>query len=274
MSTDTRTPGHPADGAGYTLDVSAVPPVPLARLVEVEARKVVDTRAGFWFGLGVLGLVTLAVVLGGLFFEDTGQTYETLLSVAGGTLGYFLPVLVMLLVTSEWSQRTGLSTFTLEPRRSRIVVAKLIAGFAFSAVGVIYAVVLAAVGVLLSPVNGGGMDWSLGVAPVRSLVLSTVISVLVAFALAMLVRNSPAAIVGYFLYTLVLPGVAAVLGELISGLKSVIPWIEFNTAQGPLFADDMSPTGEQWAQLVVSGTIWLVIPFVLGLTRLLRAEVK
>ena len=45
-------------------------------------------------------------------------------------LGYFLPILIIMLVTSEASQRNGLVTFTLEPRRSRVVVAKFIAGVA------------------------------------------------------------------------------------------------------------------------------------------------
>ena len=31
-----------------------------------------------------------------------------------------------MLVTSEWSQRTALVTFTLEPRRSRVVLAELV----------------------------------------------------------------------------------------------------------------------------------------------------
>ena len=33
-------------------------------------------------------------------------------------------------------------------------------------------------------------------------------------------------------------------------------------------------TGKDWAQLLVPGFIWLVIPVALGLWRILRAEVK
>jgi hypothetical protein len=33
-------------------------------------------------------------------------------------------------------------------------------------------------------------------------------------------------------------------------------------------------TGERWGQLVVSGVIWLVVPLVIGLWRIRRAEVK
>ena len=39
-----------------------------------------------------------------------------------------MPVVGILLVTSEWSQRTAMITFTLVPHRSRVLVAKLLAG--------------------------------------------------------------------------------------------------------------------------------------------------
>ena len=53
---------------------------------------------------------------------------QALIGVSGAVLGYFLPVLLILMVTSEWSQRTGLTTFTLEPHRGRVVGAKFVAG--------------------------------------------------------------------------------------------------------------------------------------------------
>lgn len=42
-------------------------------------------------------------------------------------MGIFLPVIGIIAVTGEWSQRTALTTFTLVPRRWRIVVAKIVA---------------------------------------------------------------------------------------------------------------------------------------------------
>ena len=33
-------------------------------------------------------------------------------------------------------------------------------------------------------------------------------------------------------------------------------------------------SGEQWAQLGTSTLIWVVLPFVVGMVRVLRAEVK
>jgi ABC-2 type transport system permease protein len=37
---------------------------------------------------------------------------------------------------------------------------------------------------------------------------------------------------------------------------------------------DYTPTAEEWAQIATSGTIWLVVPLVLGIARLLRIEFK
>ncbi len=89
-----------------------------------------------------------------------------------------------------------------------------------------------------------------------------------------LLMNTPAAIVGYFVYSLILPIAVGILSSLSSGFEKVAPWVEFNTAQTPLFTGDFTPTGEQWAQIATSGVIWLVIPLALGIARLLRIEFK
>ena len=65
--------------------------------------------------------------------------------------------------------------------------------------------------------------------------------------------NTPAAIVAYFAYSLILPIAVGILGSLSQGFEDAAPWFEFNTAQTPLFSGDYTPTGEQWAQIVVSG---------------------
>jgi hypothetical protein len=54
--------------------------------------------------------------------------------------------------------------------------------------------------------------------------------------------------------------------------EKIQPWIDFNDAQGPLV--DATMTGKDWAQFGVSGFIWLVLPFAIGVWRVLRAEVK
>jgi ABC-2 type transport system permease protein len=49
--------------------------------------------------------------------------------------------------------------------------------------------------------------------------------------------------------------------------------VDFNWAQGAL-TDGSSMTGDQWAQLGVTGIFWLVIPLAVGVRMVLRSEVK
>ena len=98
----------------------------LARLASVELRKSADTRAGFWLMLVIALLAAAVVVLQAVFGEDIERNLEPLLSPPSRSSSVILPVLGILLVTSEWSQRTGLTTFALVPQRERVIVAKVI----------------------------------------------------------------------------------------------------------------------------------------------------
>ena len=182
---------------------------------------------------------------------------------------------MILLVTSEWTQRTGLTTFALEPRRPRIVAAKLLAGLGLAVGAFVIAAVVAAVGTarVTGQRRGGGLGPRAG-DQLQSFLVTGLIGVLIGFMLATLLRNSAAAIVGYFVYTFALPTVVGVLAFLIDWFEPIAPWVEFNTAQTPLITGDYQATGEEWAQIAVSGTIWLVIPLAFGIWRIMRAEVK
>lgn len=263
-----------ADVSG-TIDLGSASPVPLSRLARVELRKALDTRAGRWFTVSILALVLAVQVIYAFAAPDDAKDYGDFLGVAGGVLGYFMPILVIMLVTSEASQRNGLVTFTLEPRRPRVVVAKFLAGFALAIGVMVLAAGLAVVGTLVGGATGASPEWAVdGNLLFNGFVLANVVGVLVGFAIATLLMNTAAAIVAYFAYTLILPIAVGILGSLSSGFADVAPWIEFNTAQTPLFTGDYTPTGEEWAQIAVSGTIWLVVPLVLGIARLLRIEFK
>ena len=261
--------------APMTIDVGSTQQVPMGRLAQVEVRKALDTRAGRWFTISILALVLVVQVIYAFTAPDDAKGYGDFLSIAGAVLGYFLPVLIIMLVTSEVSQRTGLVTFTLEPRRSRVVVAKFLAGFALAVVVMVLAALIAVAGALVGIASGAEAEWSVdGNLFFNGFVLANAIGVLIGFAIATLLMNTPGAIVGYFAYSLILPIAVGILGTLSSGFADVAPWIELNTAQTPLFTGDYTPTGEEWAQIAVSGFIWLVIPLVLGIRRLLRIEFK
>ena len=267
MSTTTAAP--------IPIDVTATAQVPMSRLAAVEFCKALDTRAGRWFAGSIVGVCLAAMIILGLALNEGDKNYLDLLQIAGAILGSFLPILIVMLVTGESGQRTGLVTFTLEPRRSRVVVAKFLAGIALEVCVMLLAALTAAIGTFIGTLDGSTTDWSLdGNLVFNGFVLANLIGIFIGFAIGMLLMNTAAGIVTYFVYSLILPTVVGFLGYLSEGFEELTPWIEFNTAQIPLFEGDYIPTGEEWAQLATAGTIWLIIPLFLGIRRLLRIEFK
>lgn len=251
------------------------PVVPMSRLAKVELRKTLDTRAGRWFTVSILGLVLAILTIYALAAPDADKDYVDFLGASGSVLSLFMPILIIMLVTSEASQRNGLVTFTLEPRRSRVVVAKFLAGAGLAVAVMLLATLLAVVGTLIGIASGASPDWGLDARLVfNGFVLLNVFGICIGFAIATLLMNTPAAIVAYLTCTLILPVAVDILGSFSQGFADVAPWIEFNTAQMPLFSGDYSPTGEEWAQIATSGTVWMVLPLVLGIRRLRRIEFK
>jgi ABC-2 type transport system permease protein len=264
-----------ATTAPMTLDVTGTQHVPMSRLARVEFRKALDTRAGRWFVILILALVVVVEVIYALAAKDADKNFQDFVQIPGFVLGYFLPIIIVMLVTSEASQRNGLVTFTLEPKRSRVVVAKFIAGVVLAAAVMVLAFALAVLGTLFGIVTGASPDWSLDSNLVfNGFVLSNLIGVFIGFAIGMLIMNTAGGIVVYFVYSLILPTAVGILSALSNTFEDIAPWIEFNTAQSPLFQGDYTPTPEQWAQIATSGTIWLVLPLAFGIWRLLRIEFK
>lgn len=266
MSTATQQPPfHPT----ATPDPS-VTAVPFSRLLRVELRKLVDTRAGFWL-LAAIGIITVAVIVVFLFAADAEQlTYLNFIAATATPQGFLLPVLGILAVTAEWSQRTGLVTFTLEPSRARIAVSKLVAVVLVGLLAVVVALGVAALGNLAGIVlmDGSG-SWSIEAAGIRDFFVLQLIGVVQGFAFGMVLMNTAAAIVLYY----VLPIAWNVLFSLVGALEDAAPWVDLNTAIAPAFAGE-TLQGDDWAHVAVSGSIWVLLPFVLGMVRLLRREVK
>ena len=111
-------------------------PIPLTRVLGVEFRKMFDTRSGFWLmmSIGILALLATGAVV--LFAPDSDLDYEAFASAIGIPMSVILPVIAILSVTSEWSQRTGLTTFTLVPHRGRIITAKAISAVSIAIAGI------------------------------------------------------------------------------------------------------------------------------------------
>jgi ABC-2 type transport system permease protein len=95
--------------APMTLDVAGTEHVPMSRLAKVEFRKALDTRAGRWFVISILALVVVVMVIYGLAANEGEKDFQDFVGIGGFVLGYFLPIIIIMLVTSEASQRNGLS---------------------------------------------------------------------------------------------------------------------------------------------------------------------
>jgi ABC-2 type transport system permease protein len=264
-----------APGLGHALDLSSTSPVPFLRLARVELRKTWDTRAGLWLliSTAVLTAAVMVIQLIVVVSQDLRVSYLDFLTSTNFSIAILLPVLGILLLTSEWSQRTAMVTFSLEPRRPLVIAAKFVVGIGLAVAAVVIALILATIcNALYGVLSGDEVVWDLGLANVGGFLLFQVIGMLTGFAFAALLLNSPAAIVLYMVYSFVLPGLFGLGAALIGWFEDLQPWIDFSYAQGPLI--DATMTGEDWAHLAVSGLIWLVLPLGIGVWRVLRAEVK
>jgi len=256
--------------APMTLDVSQTRPIPFSRMVSVEIRKMADTRAGIWL-LGLTVLVTAAFMIIFFFVADSDERiFGNFIGIAATPQGFVLPVLGILLITSEWGQRTAMVTFALEPSRSKVIVAKVAAALIFGLAAFVAAVALGSLGTLLGGAEGG----------FDNLKLSTfllflglqILSVMQGLAYGLIFLNTPAAIVTFF----VLPIASSIIFSVVPALQDSAPWLDLGTAQQPLFELGAGGeiTGEQLAHLGTTSLIWIILPFAIGLVRVMRAELK
>lgn len=247
--------------------------VTLRRLTRVELRKMRDTRAGFWMMASIVITALLATVAVILFAPSDDIAYVSFATAIGFPMTVILPLVAVLSVTSEWSQRTGLTTYTMIPHRRRAIAAKALASLVVAIASMLLAFTLGAVGNLIgATVAGTDLVWDVSVTEGLSIVLGNVLGVAVGFTLGMLLRNSPGAIVGFFVYAFVIPTLLGLLAASQKWFSDLQPWIDFQLTQTALFSGNLS--AQQWANLGTAGMLWLVVPHLLGLRAALRSEVK
>jgi len=271
MSTATimDTPQAAEDGRTRTKHA----PIPFRTVVGVELRKAFDTRSGFWlmFAIAAAGVLATGAVLA--FASDSDLTYDNFAAAIGVPMTILLPVVAILAVTGEWSQRAGLTTFTLVPHRGRVIRAKLAVTIGIGLASMALALSVGALGNIVGTgLKGVDTTWDLSFTSILYIVGADLIGMIVGFMLGVLTRNSAGAIVGYFSYWFVVPTLSMVLAANQSWFEKAQPWVDFNYDQGKLYDGGFS--GQDWAQLALTGGIWLLLPLAFGLWRVLRAEVK
>lgn len=242
---------------------SAPGPIPFSRLVRVEWAKATDTRGARWL-LALVALSTAAMMLVPVLVPRTfDQTYTSYLRVAAFGLTILLPVVAILLFTGEWSQRSVITTFTQEPRRIRIMNAKLAVSMVLGVGAAVFGGALTAVGLALAAASGRTLETDMSVGAMTSYLLFVLLNVLAAIALGALLQNSAAAIAASF----ALPAAFALLG---TASKLVSEWIDMSTPWNWVLEND-------WAghvpQISVSVLFWVVVPLAAGYVRTLRRDV-
>jgi ABC-2 type transport system permease protein len=241
---------------------SAPGPIPFARLVRVEWAKATDTRAARWL-LALVVVSTVGMVLVPVLAPTTfDQTSASYLRVAALGLTILLPVVAILLLTGEWSHRSVMTTFTQEPRRARVLNAKVVVSMALGGGAAVLGGVVTAAGLGLAAASGRALEMDLTVGAVLGYLVFVLLNVLAGVALGALLQSSAPAIAASF----ALPAVVAVLGAASVPMSD---WIDMSTWSRVLEGD--------WAghvpQIATSIVVWVAAPLAAGAVRTMRRDV-
>lgn len=246
--------------------LGATPVVPLRfpTLLGVELRKMTDTRASRWT-FASIGAIVVFILGWALAQGDRVVSLDAYGNPIVQAIAFLVPVVGMLAMTAEWSQRTALTTFTLAPRRLPVLAAKYVGALVLSlatlAVGLLLTVGTTVIGGLIH----GDASFADAGPFVQGAVIIVVLQVTMAAAFGALAGLTPLALVAFYIApTVWAAGGTAVLGDHAE-------WLHVFAAYSRLASTD------PWADLpqtVVSSVAWVVVPAVIGIARALHREAK
>lgn len=260
----TTTITRPVPTSGPLAPRPTFAPIPFRRLVRVEWAKATDTRAARWL-LALVGVSTVGLMLEPMLAPSRiDQTYASYLGIAAGALSILLPVVSILTLTSEWSQRTALTTFTQDPRRVRVIGAKITVSLLMSGVAALFGGVVTAAGLGVVATTGRAVEANLNGGVIAGYVLYVLLCVFMGVALGALLHNSASAIVASF----VLPTAFFMLGR---ASKPIAEWLDVSTSFNKWLLNG------EWSghtpQILVGILLWVAIPLTIGLVRTARREI-
>ena len=174
-----------------------------------ELRKMRSTRTNLGLLAGMVGLILLTVLINGLVLDAAElakhDNQHNLLS-AGTSAGLFAALIGVMATTSEFRHGTIRPTFVVTPRRTRVILAKVLASlpmgllFGLAAIGLSFGL---GYGVLAAR----GIPLELGTNHILLLVLATPLMTALwaelGVGLGAIVRNQVFAVVGLIIWTLV-----------------------------------------------------------------------
>lgn len=250
---------------------AAAPTVALGRLVLVELRKLVDTRAARWLIVATIALS--AVLLGAMLVAMPllGGRVSVLQVIGSGTMALqlLLPIVAIMLATSEWTQHVATVTFTVEPRRLRVLAAQGVAVLVASVASFVVVALLAVAGAAVASGTGHlAVDWRLDGSRLFWLGVTIVLSGLSGLALGTLLMNTAAALVVTFLLPVLIQ-----LGSAVSQrVADILDWLNINSAFAPLLGGE--PAQANLGMVATSVAFWVVVPLAIGAVRLVRRDVN
>ena len=224
----------------------------MARLIAAEFRKLVTTRLWLWLLLASVvwtaGYSALAIVLGqrrgGLTPPlSTAAGQHALFAIGPGGAAPLAAVLAAVGVAGEFRHRTAAATFLAEPRRARVIAAKLVI---YLLAGAGYALACAAVGaaVALPMLQAKGIPVSLAghgnLAVLGAVIISAALFGVTGAGLGALLRSEVITVAGLLLYLYVAE-------PLVSHVTALGPW----TAYLPgVAADGLTQASQAGVQLL------------------------
>jgi hypothetical protein len=264
VTLDRTTSVVPTESAYPAIDFG--PRQGFLRLVRIELRKMVDTRSGRWLLIGIVAL-SVAGLTWGLTHLDPGQVaFTDVLGLALVPVDLILPVVGILAMTSEWTQRTALTTFTLSPRRIPVLFAKLVAAIALAMAVVTVIVGLAFAATALGGVIGGdGATYDHALRNITGSALTDGLNVLMAAGFGLVASVTAVGVLVYYVaptaWALLAPGL----------LHDHAQWLDVFHTFGYISTFEL---GGVVPQTLTSLGFWIVLPVAVGLFTANRREVK
>lgn len=239
-------------------------PLRFLTLAKVELRKMTDTRSGRWVLASILAVS--ATVLGfRLTQSNVDPSFRTYGGAVATIIAFFAPIVGLLAMTSEWTQRSALTTFTLAPRRLPVLAAKYLSALIVSLGLFVAGVVMSLGATALGGLIHGGADYGSIATDVRGFAIIVVLQVTMAAAFGALAAQSAVALVAYFVAP---TAFAALSSNLLHGAS---PWFDVFSAYDQLASEQPF---HHLPQSLTAICLWVVLPSAIGIVRSLRREVK
>jgi ABC-type transport system involved in multi-copper enzyme maturation permease subunit len=233
-------------------------------LLGVELRKTVDTRSGRALLATSLGLV-VGVLAWKIAHADIDPAFDGYSRGMATLVAVVMPIGGLLAMTSEWTQRTALTTFTLTPRRLPVIAAKYASALVLSLGVLAVGLVLAFGATAIAGALHGPADFADVAVHVRGAVVMVLLQVTMACAFGAVAANTPVALSTFLLAPTVWTAASTSL------LGSAAPWLDVFSAYDRLASTD---PGADLAQTLTATTVWVLLPAAIGLWRALHREVR